>query len=707
MSDDTEKQTASNKKEAKIKKSSKAAMSKGKKKSSSSSSKILFNEEIEIYSSEELKQFSNSFAKAYRAVNLRDGSDCIAYICDKAYTPRSRSSGSFVSILHASLARLIASGVVYWPEAGMQKYTFIYHNTLGQCIVKDSTKPCVGWKSDFVMSKVVFPLIDVLMDMHNIDMVHGAVHPANIFNGGSDDFDAAILGGCLSAPAFSTLPVIYETIDRGAASPLGRGTGTHGNDLYSLGVTAAMLMHTVDPYEGMSDKEIVKNKMSEGSFVSIIGKERITGPILEFLRGVLNDDPRERWTISEANEWKEGRRLSPKQGTMKRKSNRPIKFNEQAYAMPSALCLDLDEKPTEAMQLVEGGDLEQWLLRSLENKQAAEVLEMAVNDARKHGRSIGYMERLLCRVSSALDPTLPVRYKGIVAMPEGVGACLAEAFAKDQNLRSFYDVFNQETFGFWATCNPDSVFDTVSTINRFEACKGFIRQELIGYGLERCLYYLNPESPCMSLILKDYYVRSPEELLLAFEDMCQKKKPRFLMDRHIVAFIASKESSLIEGHLSGLNSKDNKKQILATLRVLSMIQRRARMGELPNLCAHMDENLAPVYELYHDRDMREKLKKDIRIAIKQGDLHKIVSIIDNGDNLNSDARQFEQSMHEYHNLQKEHMALTKGLESKKTFGKVAGQEVAVLAAFILSTIMVLGFIVISIGAGGGANFIPG
>ena len=128
-------------------------------------------------------------------------------------------------------------------------------------------------------------------------------------------------------------PIIYDTIPRAIASPLGRGVADYSDDIYALGVTIAALMRVHDIAEGMSDEEIINHKIEVGSFNFIAGKDRFPAQILELLRGTLNDNPNLRWTFDDIMTWADGRRVSAKQGATLTalKASRPLEFNRLKF----------------------------------------------------------------------------------------------------------------------------------------------------------------------------------------------------------------------------------------------------------------------------------------------------------------------------------------------------------------------------------------
>jgi hypothetical protein len=360
---------------------------------------IVFNENITIYAGTRIPHYDQGPVKAYAARGTGSvPSGLFALICEDHLTPRTFKTPNYAAIINPSLVPLVASGPVMWPQTGREKYCYVYANTLGNQIMKDDLRGGLGMKPDFVMNSVIRPLVNTLADMRDKDIVHGNIRPANLYDGGNRNLERAVLGECLCLPPGYNQPVLYETIDRGLVSPVGRGTGTHQDDLYSLGVTIAVLMRHFDPMEGLSDEEIIEKKMDEGSYVALLSRDRFSGAVLELLRGLLQDDEDQRWTIDEVLQWMDGRRLSPKQAQRRPKANRPLPFNGGKYIRPELLARDIHKNVNEARQLIDSGEIEQWLSRALENKMATARYEAALLQAEEGGKGAGYAERLITRV---------------------------------------------------------------------------------------------------------------------------------------------------------------------------------------------------------------------------------------------------------------------------------------------------------------------
>lgn len=652
---------------------------------------VIFNESITIYAGNRLPQFDKGPIKAYTARGTdKAPSHLFALICEEHLTPRTLKAANYFSILNPSLVRLVASGVAEWPPAGKQKYCFIFENTLGNPLIKEDGRGGLGLKPELVLNAAIRPLIGVLADMRDKDLVHGNICVSNIYDGGSKSFERAILGECLSTPVSYLQPALYETIDRAMCSSIGRGMGTQQDDMYALGVSLAIMMRHSDPLEGLSDEEIIVRKMEDGSYASLLGRDRITGAILELMRGLLYDDENQRWTLDEVLVWLDGRRLSPKQASRRSKANRPVLLNGEKYIRPELLARDIVKNPSEAKQLIEEGELEQWLSRALEDKVATAHFEKALKMADEGGKGGDYNERLATRTAIALHPEGPLRYKNISVFPEGVGPALTESFIMKRDLQSYHDFFMNYFITQWVDAQSTAVPDVSNLVSRFDGARAFLRQKGLGGGLEKCIYSMNPEVHCLSEKVQKFHVRSPEELLRAYEKMSHLSgRPTLFFDRHIVAYLSVKDRKNIDPYLHDLNAPENYKRIIAEAKTLATIQKRSQMERFPGIAKWMVENMEPVYERFHDRDLRLDTKKKAERLIESGDLAKIVALFDDPAVYQGDNVEFRRSMRKFHDLEQETIEIDRALRDEATLGKDTGRQIAAVVAGVLAGIIIM------------------
>lgn len=653
------------------------------------SGEVVFNDNIVIYPGTRIAHYDKGGVRAYAAKG-KEGARLFAMICEDHLTPRTLKAPNYAAIINPSLVKLVSAGVVHWTPAGKEKFCFIYENTLGQPLMRDDTHGGLGMKQEVVLEKVIKPIMNVMADLRDKEIVHGNIRLSNIYDGGSKTLERAVLGECLTMPPSYYMPAIYEPIDRALASPAGRGPGTMADDLYSFGVCLAIMLRHSDPLEGMSDDQILELKMEEGSYVALTGKDRFTGAILELLRGLLYDDENQRWTLDEVMVWLDGRRLSPKQSAKRNKATRPVTLNHEKYMRPEILAKDLSKYPTEARQLIETGEIDQWLSRAMENKMAVERYEKAVALAEEEGKAGNYTERLLARVSIALHPEGPLRYKNINILPEGIGAALTEAFMMKRDIQTYIDFFMAYFITQWIDAQPKMVADSSSLIGRYDGARAYLRQKGLGGGIERCIYSLNTEVHCLSEKLAKYHVRSPEDLMYTYEKMSALPgRPVMFFDRQIIAFLSAKDRKIIDPYMSDINGPETYRRILGEMKSLASIQKRSRMEKFPGICAWIIDNLGPVYERFHDRELREETRKKAERLKDGGDLSKLIALFDNPATYQEDNIGFRKAMRRYYDLETEGIKLEKDLIDQSKFGKDTGHHAACLVSVVLSAIIIL------------------
>ncbi|MEM7679477.1 MAG: hypothetical protein AAF182_00530 [Pseudomonadota bacterium] len=659
------------------------------------STEIVFRKKIQIFSDQPLPDFDRGPVKAYTAKGVgKFSGDLIAYVCEPELTPRIKSSNVYPNFVNATMAKLVDYGLIYWAPLKKQRLVYFYANNFGKRLLDPNGTQAIGLKQDFVLNSIVKPVFGVLLDFRNKDFVHGSIAPYNMFDGGnSGEGMKVILGDCLVMPSSYDQKIIYETIQRGMAQPLGRGVGTEADDLYSLGVCIAVLMRSNDPMEGLNDDEVIRRKIDQGSYAALTGKDRFKGSILELLRGLLNDDAAARWDLDDVDTWLGGNRINPKQGQKKRKAPRPYNFNGNRYFYMESLAKDLHHNPPELEKALETEELQQWLSRALEDEETIEMLDLAYMSSHKDGKSGDYMARLCSNISSALDPFAPMRFKEYSLRADMFGHFLARAMMKNEDLNDFAEMVNKGTVMNWVTNYGDQNLDKVTLMSRFDTCRNYLKQTKIGYGVERCLYTLMPYMHCLSPKLEDYMVRTPDELVMAFEKMLYKGsiKADLFLDRHSVAFLAVRDSRVIEGSLYDLDGEHRHKKILANLLCFAVVQKKAALGPLPNLAKAFAEMMPEVLEFFHDRDLRVKMEKAVEKYAKDGNLLKMADVAANLKTFDKDLQLFRSAMVDYNKMRNELVRIDRKIEKKGTFGRnLAGD----IAAFVSS--MVAGIIIIVI-----------
>lgn len=170
----------------------------------------------------------------------------------------------------------------------------------------------------------------------------------------------------------------------------------------------------------------------------------------------------------------------------------------------------------------------------------------------------------------------------------------------------------------------------------------FKETEAVGYGIERCLYELNPTLSCLSPYLIHAAVLTPAEALIALEEVAgDPDRPQSPIDRHLAAFLMSRWKGLSHADLQDLGKPQREIKSLAILRVLAGIQVYFKVGELPNLCQWMAELCAALIAQYRSLVVRERINKDIAKAVATGQLANLLKIFANRREVEKDEEEFK------------------------------------------------------------------
>ena len=178
--------------------------------------------------------------------------------------------------------------------------------------------------------------------------------------------------------------------------------------------------------------------------------------------------------------------------------------------------------------------------------------------------------------------------------------------------------------------------------------------------------------------------------MFAYEDMCEKgKEPVSFIDRHIAAFLSVKDNKIIDSYVVDLNSGEQHKIVMANLKTMAMLQRRSKLPLFPGIASAVSNQLNVVYQRFHDRTVRDALKKNILRYAQEGDLVKMAGLLDNTDVHTKDLSAFKRAMNEYDSLKNEAARLELRLADKKTFGIATGQEISALISSVIAGIVIL------------------
>lgn len=596
----------------------------------------------DIATDQPLPELDTPPAVAFRAVMRRDGArPLFALICDPKLPPRLSAVSAMHRINHRNVMGVVDWGVVHWPGEGRRCPVLILERPGGAPAFASLEEGGPGMYEEEAIERFVRPMIAALRELHGGGIVHRAIRPDNIYFSEAAGGEV-VLGECVSAPAGIAQPLAYETIQGGQAAPAGRGEGSMEHDLYALGVTLLALVTGKSPGADRDDAALLRDKLVVGSYAALVQKQRISLTLMEPLRGLLNDDPKERWTLEELLLWASGRRLSPKQQAMPTKAARSFPFAGANHATARELAQAFAEHWDDAVTPVTDGTMDQWLRRSLSEEDRVE----AMNVAKDGGADT---DRMMARALIALDPAAPIRIRDFRANLDGVQTLIA-AHANDATARQlFTKVLTYGLINFWLEFQPKPSPDQLRVMSRYDRVRSVIDRAQHGFGFERILYELNVEWPCLSPLFERDYVPLLEFILPALDRMAAAadEPPRLLVDRHIAAFILVHAKRGFNADMSGLDSDEPDTRRLGEVRVLAALQAAGPDQDYPALCQAAATLLEPGLERFHSASRRKRLVDQLRKAAKTGKLAALLEVADNSQEATADNRFFNDAVAKY------------------------------------------------------------
>ncbi len=652
---------------------------------SSADGRVMIGQDIEIFYSRPRQDLASFETIAYEAVDRRHPGAQLALMCRNSRVPRVTAIGSYKSIKNPNLLRLIEAGIVDWKPENRQRLALVFDMPAGKKLQAGPDAIPVRMSEERIVQALISPVLSVLGDCRSASLVHGAITLENMFLSGAEGAETVVVGECLSSAAAYRVPPVFLTAERGMANPAGRGVGTVKDDLYALGICVAMVARGQNLMQGRSVAQMIMEKIESGSYIFASGGERLPGGISDFLRGVLNDDEIQRWDIDDALRWVEGRRPSPKQPRVTLRAARPFVFKGEKYWDLRSVAMAMCNNIADASNAIEKDHFDLWVKRNFEDKTMNERVDKLWEKEKGATR-----ERLIACLSTALDPYAPVRYKNIFAFPEGFGMSLAMAIAKNDDVQTHAEIIAGQYFSSWVSQRFEDMPDASAWVGTFEKCRNFLSQKMPAYGIERVLYILNKEVPCLSPVFANYVVLGPGGLLLALEDISRRsERPENILDRHMMAFISVREPKMIDPHLGHVISRERSFQLIGIARTLTAIQRRFQTGPVPGVGNWLISMIAPAIEKFNDRDMRQELSKRMNRLMDSGNLAGILELIDDPRLVQDDLARFALARKEYAGLNRERAQIDGQLKKRQNYGRAAGRQAAMLVSAFLSSLIIL------------------
>lgn len=638
-----------------------------------------------------LSEFAQPNAQAFHAEDRRDASKALfALVVRPGIPTRIDAMRALKGSDCPGLMSLVEWGTVDWPLTSRKAMVLIYARPGGGRVMSSLTSTFKAVEEPDVVRKVISPVFAALKELRSHGVVHRAIRPTNMY-WATPERDRIVLGDCAIVPPAFEQPAVVEPIEMAMCHPAGRGPGSYADDIYAFGASLAMLLQGRNPTGQMDDDAVIQRKIVQGSFAVLVGEARLALQLSEILRGTLCDDPHERWDAESMELWLSGRRLSPLLAKFEKRAARAMQFANREYytarELAMAFCRNWDAVPSIALD----GRLELWVRRSLDQKDKADAVGAVVREAQlavneKRNTAFDILTAKLCMV---LDNRAPIRYKGLSAMPDGIGALLAVTMSDGGDVRTIAEALMREVpKAYFETREAYSPENSMMATN-FRDMRTYLDRGIIGFGIERVLYEMNDSMPCASPITLDDYVLEVRDLLPALNAAAKKADGKTSpVDRHVAAFIAARAGFDIERQMTDLASADAERSTMGMANLLALIQWRLGQTGLVLLATWVGSLLQPAINGFHNRDKRRELEKEIPRLVRDGSLVELSRLLDNPEDRGADAQGFYVARQEWAEARREIRDIEEGRVNHKERSQRTARQLAALLSVTVSLITI-------------------
>lgn len=640
---------------------------------------VILADRYRILPSSPIAELCTPGAQAYLVRDMKNPADAMfAKICEPTVFPRVEVMVQLKSLREAYTIIPEDWGPLTWPINGQRCFAIVYRKPEAGPLMGSLHARIQKIPTETLIKSLLNPALITLTLFDRRKITHRAIRPDNVFrsNGASGNI---MFGDCVSAPPAWGQSTIFETIESSMTPATARGKGTISDDIYALGVTLLFLGLGYCPVAEMSERDLLHAKVEQGSFTALLNGDVAPAGLREPLRGMLTDDPVDRWSLEDLIHWISGTLRRSARPIRDYKTDRSLRFRDREYRNTRSIAAAFGSNWKLAAKELRSKPFDHWMQRAISDAVLLEDLTEALATAGGNDAETADA-RLVTRICSIFDPEGPLRYKGLSVMPDGMGYALAAAVEKEdkQTISTITELIHKGIATEWF---ENKIImgrgDLTLELKTFKKLQQFVRHAGPGYGVERVLYELNPFLPCRSPLVAASYVYSLRDLLPALDRVVEETgKLSKYIDRHIAAFIASRINGNIENQLQELEHSTG---ISAGAKIgmtglLAKVQNEYPAVSTPHLTAWLVRELEPAVSRYHSRTLRAKLKERLDQISSSGNLIELYQVLSNKNVIKKDEKARNAAKREYSEAVKEIRRLESvefQVEAKRTGWKLA------------------------------------
>jgi hypothetical protein len=642
---------------------------------------------------QQISELSNDYCRYYLATHKDTNQEFYAIVFERSFCPDHKMIKAITNSKESLFIKPLAASITRLSTNKIKHLTLIVDKYDHKENLKAKIHEIEEYDSRYITSKVLPFICQILQFCETNNLNCGNICPDNILVLEDDKF---ILREPYIAYPHSLQEIQYLSTEILDADYAGRKTSSISADIFAAGVTFLEIF-----FKGLSFPEgiqkLKQDRLNNGSFLSTIGKKRVSDDIKNHIKGCLNDNVNERWKLRNLLDWSSGK-LSISKTTQNSDSSdifAAVSFNSNNYYHYRALASALFHQWDAGLNFLSEDRVLKWIQRGTGKSKIIDYLdELTSREYATHGFAKAFIDKdeRLFKAIMALDAQGPFRLNNFASHTSSLCNMFHYGFARQKKYiqDNVVKIALKKSWEDQLKYNSKEDIDTIK-VNLLNELTGFYNSQTQGCGIERVLYHLNPSLPCLSPIVYNEYVTSLRALLVLLDNMSATSSEKVIFDKHIISFIANKINLKREVYINMLKDVPMKQENLSLygLAIIVLAINHDPDLELTNLSALIGMRISEFTDkTLHNVRLKKNIDDKIKNASEESDFATMLKIVTNPKVYINDQSGYYKACRDVNMINKKITALTNN-EEVKQFGTLFGQRITVLVSYML-------FIIISI-----------
>jgi hypothetical protein len=640
---------------------------------------------------EQILELSNEFCKYYRASNVENESEYFAIVYEEGFLPPIKIIDHLKKNPVAGLNRIWDFAIVNISTINAQKLVVIVDSYDLSSTLAGTVKN-KGILSAANLEKMLRKFCNLINDLGKIGIYGYNIKPSNVIMK-NEEFH--VLREFIDSYPFFYQEDYFLAPEFLECHNAARGAYTVQPDIYSLGVTAFFAFTGKEPWTAYKDAfEYNEARLEQSSYKYILARSKIPERFRLLFKQMLHDDSSVRWKTSNIFEWLDGNSGKTVHESITDNKN-IIGFNESNHSNMKSLAYALFNNWEKAIKFARDDKLYKWAGRLEISNDTLMGIKSVIDNKSNPGAIIAdglNANNKISKLLSILDPHGCVRIEGLGFSPKAIPEFLH--YLMSNNKRPIAELvlkaMKEEIWKNYSLVESVGYLDPKTELS-YKTSALVTSSGAPTKSLERLVYSLNPDAKCLSKPLEKRHVTTLSTLLTELDVVAERDPKKFSVDRHIVAFVASR-----------LNLRDDIKPVVLAnfpkfaehpairgLSILSILQLHLPQIKIPNICNALVADLKELFKDHlHNVDFKNEIISSLEDAAKEGDLSKVILSLSNQQKFVNDYNGYYEACKQAKILE-DKIKILGSKDATFSGALLLGQKMTVLTSYILCFIVTI------------------